>query len=130
MPAQVGWRSSDRSQRRRVRRPSGARSDVLCQEGGVLPYTEQQTGAPAGEPRQPEEIQPLEPGHTPGLDRIAVRIHDRKLHQAEVEYVACGPQDRANSMRAQIQCSDLRLLISVAQPGQRFLRRGPPRAYD
>ncbi len=78
------------------------------------------------QPRQPGEIQPGITRYAAVLQREAIGIKNRQLHQVEIKRVADCPDDGGDAGRLQREVGDLLFAESILQHRQLFSceRRG------
>ncbi len=88
----------------------------------IAAHAQQQPGLLRVQPGQADEVQPRICRHTALLHWEAVSVGHGQLHQAEVEAVAHGPDDRCDAGGPHVQFGDDRLVVAVAQYGPALLR--------
>ena len=76
---------------------------MVREELGVLPHAEDERRAPAGLPRQSEEVDPRHGRDAPEMHGPACLVEGVDLQPAVVDPVAGGPDDRRDAVLAQVE---------------------------
>src|SRR5262249_27902992 len=104
--------------------------NVLGDQAGTISNSVEKAGLRRGKPRQADQIETRKDRTATRLDRQAVSVQHRQLHEGEVKGVARRPNHVGDAARREVKVGDERRLKAVAQRLQSFLWSNHPGPGD